>query len=107
MIILNQEQTEKLQLIDVLFSSLSVDQLKEIAESEKIVAILKGTDSSISVLSKLINEFNTVQMEASVTKNEVMSLKSDLHVLIKLVFKPYDHSSYGDSSALKSKYGVY
>jgi hypothetical protein len=107
MIILTQEQTEKLHLIDMLFGALSIEQLKEVTESEKVVAILKGTNSNPSVLSKLVNEHNTLHMEAGTTKVELASMKSDLHILIKLVLKPNDYSSHSDASGLKSKYGVY
>jgi len=107
MISLSYEQIEKVQLLDSLFNSLTIEQLKEITESDRIVAILKGRNEKSPFIQKLINEHDILAIEISSLKSEIAILRNDLHVLIKLVLKPNDYNSHSDASALKGKYNVY
>jgi len=107
MISLNANQLEKIDLIDKLFGALSIDQLREISESEQIIAILKGTGQNTGILSRLIQEHDTYAMDMMNLKSEMMVLRGDLSLLTKLVLKPYDYNSANDAQTLKSRAGIY
>jgi len=107
MIVLTYEQSAKIQLLDTLFDTLSIDELKEYTESEKIVSILKGKTEKSSLLSRFVQEHDILSIEMGSQKAEVAMMKHDLQVLIKLVLKPNDYNSHSDATALKSKYHIY
>ena len=94
-------------MLDMLFNAASVEQLRELTESEKVVSILSGKYERTNILSRLVNEHNVLTLEASASKSDIAVLRNDLQILIKLVLKPNDYHSHSDASALKSKYNVY
>lgn len=107
MITLTNEQTEKIDLLDKLFGAISLEQLREFAESEQVVAILKGTNNNPNILKRLIQEHDIQMMDIMTMKADISVLKSDLSTLVRLVLKPYDYNSLGEAATLKSKAGVY
>jgi len=107
MINLNAEQHEKIRLLDKLFDSMSVDQLRELSESEQIVARLKGTQQGTGIISQLISDSTTHTMETMNLRSELYTLKSDFQLLTKLMLKPYEYNAVNDAQSLKSKYNVY
>lgn len=107
MIAITIEQTEKIRLLDRLLGALSIEQIRQLSESEEIIAKLKGTNDNIGILQQLVSDSNTHAMELMNLRNELYTMKSDLQSLIKLTLKPYEYNSANDAQSLKSKYSIY
>lgn len=107
MIFLTNEQNEKIALLDRLFGALSVEQLKEITETEQVVAILRGSKENPDILRKLISENATMSSDIMMLRGDVVTMRADLQVLAKLIMKPYDYNSASDAQALKSRLNIY
>ncbi len=107
MITMTDAQLQKIDLLDRLFGAFSVEQLKEITETEQVVAILKGTNHNPGILKGLLQEHNVQMMDIMNLKSELQVLRYDFSILIKLVLKPYDYNSSADAQSLKSKFGIY
>jgi hypothetical protein len=107
MISLTSEQIEKVRLLDKMFDSLGIEQLRELSESEQIVARLKGTQENSNVLTKLINDNIQHSADLMNLRSELYTLKSDFQVLTKLMLKPFEYNAINDAQSLKSKYGIY
>lgn len=107
MITMTDDQHKKIDLLDSIFSALTVEQLKEIAESEQVVAKLKGTSLDPGLLRKLIQDQEHYSVELMKLDSEIQALKYNLQTLTKLMLKPYDYSSQLDAQNLKSNMGIY
>lgn len=103
----NNQQIEKLKVIDTLFEYLDISELKKLAESEEIVNKLKGGASNQTPLIDLLYQHQELQDRLSSLLAEFHSLQYDFQILAKLVLKPYDYNSIGDAQSLKSKFGIY
>lgn len=105
---LTEEQFQKITLIDTLLGSVSVDQLRELAESAQIVSRLKGTENNPQILMTLIQEHHTLMLDYLAKKLELQSLKDDFQALIKVLHADVFTPRYNqDFNNLKSKHGVY
>ncbi len=107
MITMTNEQIEKIDLLDRLFGAFNIEQLKEITETEQVVAILKGTNNNPGILKRLIQEHDILHIDTMNLKSETAVLRSDIQTLAKLVLKPYDYNSANDAQTLKSKYSIF
>lgn len=112
MIPLTNEQIEKITLLDKLFDALSVEQLKEISESEQIISRLKGTSTKSDLFTTIIRDNGYLLYEVSIAKTEVMSLKGDMQNLIRAVNMLYQPQTVSypysqELTNLKSKHGIY
>ena len=107
MISLTNEQLEKIELLDQLLGALNIDQLRNIIESEKVVAILKGTNTKPEIFKQLIQEHDNQMVLAIQLQGDISTLKYDMQQLVRLVMRPYEASSVSDAQSLKSKYCVY
>jgi len=107
MISATEEQFEKLRLFDKLFNAMSVEQVKELSESEQIVARLKGIPESTSILYQLVIDNTSMSSDIMNLRTELTMLRSDFQTLMKLTFKPYEYNAINDAQYLKSRYGIY
>jgi hypothetical protein len=109
MISLTTEQLQKIELVDALFSALDIDQIKELAESEQVVAKLKGVNLNPGLLKNIVQESEIHSVEMMRMASEVTVLKADMQTLVRavitLVNTPPPYSQ--DLQNLKSKYNVY
>ena len=109
MITMTNDQLEKIDLLDALFGALDVIQIKELAESEQVVAKLKGTNLNPGLLKKLVQESEHHSVEMMRMNSDISILKSDVQTLIRAVNTlasiPVPYSQ--DLQNLKSKYGIY
>jgi hypothetical protein len=106
MITMTHDQIEKIALIDKLFGSVDVRTLKEFAESEQVVAKLRGTDQNPELFMRLVREHDMLQLDLMNTRNELLSLKSDFQTLMKILnMTTFSYSS--DWNNLKQKHNVY
>jgi len=108
MSIVTNSDLEKIKILDTLFASLNVDDLRELAEKEEIIARLKGADSSVGVISSLVNEHQHLTHESMNLRIEIEALRSNLQELIrvldKTVFSPPNNYEFYN---LKSRLGAY
>jgi len=107
MIFLTQQDTEKIEILDQLFGSLDVEQLRKIAESEIIVAKLKGEHYNPRVLRTLISEYTTMKNDLDSAKADLSVLRGDLQTVVKIMQKPFDYQARNDFDNLKNKFGIY
>ncbi len=107
MIYLTTEQAKKIELLDKLFGALDIAQLTEVTESEQIVAKLKGTENNPGILDSLLKEHSSMMINVSMLQNDVMSMKSDIQILIKALDRPYDSSNQSHFNSLKNRHGIY
>lgn len=109
MITITDEVNTKIDLIDKLLGAVSVAQLKEFAESEQVVAALKGTVNNPALLRGIILECKTRDADTLALRGEIFSLKEDLKSLIKIlnavVFTPAPYNE--EFNRLKSKNYIY
>jgi hypothetical protein len=109
MITLTQLQLDKIVLLDKLFNSADINQLREISESEQVVAKLRGEDLQPALFTELLREHNNTLADISGLRTELRMLKNDLSDLIWAV----NHMSTSIPppndrlQCLKSKYNVY
>lgn len=103
----NNQQIEKLKVIDTLFEYLDISELKKIAESEEIVNKLKGSSSNETPLVDLLYQHQELRDRLASLQTEFHTLQYDFQMLAKLILKPYDYNSASDAQTLKSKFGIY
>lgn len=107
MITMTNEQLEKIDLLDKLFGAFSVDQLREITHTEQVVAILKGDNQNPGLLKRLVQESDMTRLELQMAKSEILTLRTDLQTIIRVMVKPYDSYAVSEFSNLKSRNNVY
>ena len=109
MITMTNDQLEKIDFIDTLFGALDLAQIKELAETEQVVAKLKGTNLNPGLLKRLVQENDHHSVEIMKLNGDIMTLKADVQNLIRAVNTlasiPTPYSQ--DLQNLKSKYGIY
>lgn len=107
MITIINDQLEKIDLLDTLFGSLSVDQLRELTEQECVASKLRGDNFNPGILRTLVQENEIHNSEIMILKNDINVLRYNLQLLTKLMLKPYDYNSQSDVQILKSSLGIY
>jgi hypothetical protein len=108
MITLSHDQLDKINLLDKLFASMEVDQLRQLVESEQIVSRLKGTEDNPQVILNLVHEYDVMKIDLGNMRAEVSTLKSDFQSLLKVLHADVFTPRYNqDFNNLKSKHGVY
>lgn len=101
------EQLEKIKLIDALFESIDISDLKEFADSERIVGKLKGKEVCRTPVMNLILQNQELKDRLATLHIEVQSLQFDIQMLTRLILKPYDYNSAADVQTLKTRCGIY
>lgn len=105
---ITDEQFQKITLIDKLFGSISVEQLREITESEQIVSRLKGTENNPQILLSLIRERDILTMKVIAVESELAGIKADFQSLLRVLHVDVFTPRYNqDFQNLKSKHNVY
>ena len=105
---MTDEQLEKIALIDKFFGAMSVEDLKEITETEVVVAKLKGTNQHPEIFKRLIYEHDMYAMELMTLRNDVVVLKSDFQTLLKSLNATIFNVPYNnDFQNLKNKHSIY
>jgi len=104
---ITDEQFQKITLLDKLFGSVSVDQLKEFLESEQIVARLKGIEDNPHILLNLVHDRDILMADNSQNKNDIVELKHDVKELVKALNQLYSIPYNSELQNLKSRHGVY
>lgn len=108
MITLTHSQVAKIEVLDKLLSAIDLDQLKQLSESEQVVAKLKGTQPDSHILINLIREHDTMFVDLAHVNAELVTLRADFQALVKVLHADVFTPRYNqDSNTIKSKYGIY
>ena len=104
------EDIEKIKLIDQVFRSLSVDEIKSILSADLIVDKLKGTESGTGPILSTLQSVSMLQVEISSLRSDHIVLKEDFKTALKVMqtlSQPTIPQYSSELQNLKSKYGVY
>lgn len=105
--IITHDDEEKLRLFDTIISLYTIPKLKDIIEKEQIVAKLEGRIPSPNTsIIQIINEHNHMHAETANLRLEILSLKNDVHSLIKILNQTL-FSYNQDFNNLKQRHNIY
>ena len=109
MITFTEEEFKKIDMIGKVFTAFNTDDLKELVESEEIVAKLQGKPLASNVIRRIIDDNNLAHSELISLRIELQGLRTDIQMLIKPLKQLYETvPAYSQElQNLKSKYGVY
>ena len=107
---MTNDDFEKVKLVDQVFRSLSLDEIKSILSADLIVDKLKGTENTTGPILSALQSISMLQVEIITLRNDHTMLKEDFKTALKvmqtLAMPPMPQYS-SDLQNLKSKYGVY
>ena len=83
MISLTSKEQEKIELLDVILSSSSSEQLKRLAEELKIVSTLSGDDPVAYVFKNMVNEHNRLSEKVVDLNLQLVTLQSTLDTVCR------------------------
>lgn len=101
MISLTSDEISKLKLIDTLFSVLPTNILKEMAEKEDIVSVLKGVNNQApGIIMRLVEDNTRMHTNIDFLKTRVNEQHDDLKRLVEILSaNPYTSSTTYPSPA--------
>jgi hypothetical protein len=109
---MTNDDIEKIKLVDQVFRSLSLDEIKSILSADLIVDKLKGTENSTGPILSAIQNLSMLQVEIIALRSDHIQLKEDFKSALKVmqtlsipIMPATPYSS--ELQTLKSKYSVY
>ena len=106
------EDLEKIKLVDQVFNSLSLEEIKSILGADLVVDKLKGGDNKAGPILSALQNISMLQVEIMTLRNDHVQLKEDFKLALKVMQTlstpmlptiPYSQ----ELQNLKSKYNVY
>jgi hypothetical protein len=104
------EDIEKIKLLDQVFRSVSVDDIKSIFSADLIVDKLKSTEIITGPILSAIQDISMIRLEIATLRADHTMLKEDFRTALRAIqalsmppVVPYS----SDLQTLKSKYNVY
>lgn len=109
---MNTGDLEKIKLIDQVFNSLSLDDVKSILSADLLVGKLKAHDNSTGTILGAFQELSMLQVEMITLRADHNFLKEDFKVALKVMhtlsIPVTPMPTYSpELQNLKSKYNVY
>lgn len=112
------EDLEKIKLIESVFNTLTVDEIKKILSNDLVVAKLQGKPNKTGFMTTMItdnfqqhNEIQRLSSELINVKSMAFDLRSDISSIIKILkeslFRDRYDTTYNDFDNLKRKHNVY
>ena len=104
------EDLEKIKLVDQVFKSLSLDEIKSILGADLIVNKLKGTDTTPGPILSSIQDLSMLRVEIATLRADHTMLKEDFKMALRAIqtlSAPHVPYYSAEMQTLKSKYGVY
>ena len=80
---------ERIDIIDRLFDSLDIEELRKFVELEENVVKLKGKDQHIGFIRQLIEEHNNMVLQISCLQIQLSTLRADLFSVINKIDDMY------------------
>jgi hypothetical protein len=114
--ILTPDDQEKLELIERVFNSLTKEEISDFLSQDVVVGKLKGIPDRMGVLTSLVFDnsnqdmiMTNLQHEVLSLRGELMTMKSDMLILIKYMNEKFQGYSNQQSefNSMKGRYGVY
>jgi hypothetical protein len=109
---MTNDDIEKIKLVDQVFRSLSLDEIKSILGADLIVDKLKGTENGTGPILSALQSLGMLQVEINALRSDHIQLKEDFKATLKVMqtlstpmtqVVPYS----SELQALKSKYNIY
>ena len=108
MINITEQDKLKLQLIDILFQRLDVEELKKSVDLEMNVSKLKGETVGNGIISQLLVDYSNTSLQIINLQTQLYDMKSDIQNLTKILNQSVFLQPYvPEWNSLKSKYNVY
>lgn len=107
MISLTSKEQEKIELLDVILSSSSSEQLKRLAEELKIVSTLSGDDPVAYVFKNMVNEHNRLSEKVVDLNLQLVTLQSTLDTVCRALVELNRHMPAPALDRLRNETGYY
>lgn len=107
MIYLADDTKKKLEYMDKIFSGLSLEELKTLAEREEIVAKLKAEPNVQGPITQALYAISTMNSQAQTMQVEIQQLKGEIGVLVKAMCSPHTQGDNYEFRNLKNRFGIY
>ena len=107
---MTDDEREKIKLVDQVFKSLSLDEIKSILGADLIVDKLKGTENTTGPIMSAFQNLAMLQVEMLTLRADHNMLKEDFKTALKALntlSMPAPAIYSNDLQNLKSKYNVY
>lgn len=111
---LDTELVNKIKVIDRIFGACDLKQLQAIADSEQIVAKLRGDDNNSGLLLSIITQADMTAGKVDTLQTQIMLLENDIKQLIRTINQsiftpviPTIPSAPYEFQNLKNRHGIY
>jgi hypothetical protein len=104
---LTPEEYKKIEMLDKIFWGINFEDLKELSEKEEIIDRLRGTNQNKMIFRALFDESESTKSKTYTLEMEIMTLRDDIKVILKLLNEKYTQPSNWEWTNLKNKYSVY
>ena len=107
---MTNDDLEKVKLIDQVFRSLSVEEIKSILSADLVVDKLKGTENGTGPILSALQSLSMLQVEILTLRADHTMMKEDFKTALKVMqtlSQPTIPQFSSELQNLKSKYNIY
>ena len=107
---MTNDDLEKVKLVDQVFRSLSLEEIKSILSADLIVDKLKGTESGTGPILSALQSLSMLQVEILTLRADHTMMKEDFKTALKVMqtlSQPTIPQFSSELQNLKSKYNIY
>lgn len=102
------DDNEKFKLLDLIFLSLTIDELKSMFGEDLVAAKLKDVKMYHQPIAGIPENITDLRNETVALKAEISMLRSDIGTLLRCLNRGMgDQTTSYDFNTLKHRYGVY
>jgi hypothetical protein len=104
---MNDTELEKVRLLDHIFKSLTIDDLKLIFKEDLLISAIKGDDHLPGSILGAVQQLSMLQVEILLLRNEQQKLKDHVRDVIRVLsmLQPVPNCSY-ELQTLKTMFGI-
>lgn len=104
--ILSPDQNEKIELLDIILNSYSIDDLRAMVGADATVEKLKGTLPQHKIIRGILTEVTVSESRIATLSAEVSVLRSDLVSLLRIISQMQTPIYIPELANLKSRFSV-
>ena len=107
---MTNDDLEKVKLVDQVFRSLSLEEIKSILSADLIVDKLKGTEHGTGPILSALQSLSMLQVEILTLRADHTMMKEDFKTALKVMqtlSQPTIPQFSSELQNLKSKYNIY
>ena len=107
---MTNDDLEKVKLVDQVFRSLSLEEIKSILSADLIVDKLKGTENGTGPILSALQSLSMLQVEILTLRADHTMMKEDFKTALKVMqtlSQPTIPQFSSELQNLKSKYNIY